>query len=88
MGFLSPAFLAALAQIMLVNIVLSGDNGALGIGSIGSICGPLIGAALLSFHWEMRHVFLMAAISPVIASAAALMLARTHGSGGVQAVAA
>ena len=55
----------------------TGVGWALGIGRVGSICGPLIGAALLSTHWEMRHVFLLSAIPVSIAAIAALFLSRT-----------
>ena len=51
----------------------------MGIGRIGSICGPLIGAALLSFHWEMRHVFLLSAVPVAVAAIAALALSKMSG---------
>ena len=55
----------------------TGVGWALGIGRVGSICGPLIGAALLSTHWEMRHVFMLSAIPVTVAAIAALFLSRT-----------
>lgn len=61
----------------------TGVGWALGIGRIGSICGPLIGAALLSFHWEMRHVFLLSAVPVAIAATAALLLSKMSGIGRV-----
>jgi len=57
----------------------TGVGWALGIGRIGSICGPLIGAALLSFHWEMRHVFLLSAVPVAVAAIAALALSKMSG---------
>jgi MFS transporter, AAHS family, 4-hydroxybenzoate transporter len=52
----------------------TGVGWALGIGRIGSIVGPVLGGVLLSFHWDMRRVFLAAAIPAVIAALAALGL--------------
>jgi AAHS family 4-hydroxybenzoate transporter-like MFS transporter len=52
----------------------TGVGWALGIGRIGSIVGPVLGGVLLSFHWDMRRVFLAAAIPAVIAALAAMGL--------------
>lgn len=52
----------------------TGVGWALGIGRAGSILGPVVGGILLSLHWDMRHLFLVAAVPVLIASVAALIL--------------
>ncbi|MBV9506348.1 MAG: MFS transporter [Acidobacteriia bacterium] len=52
----------------------TGVGWALGIGRIGSIVGPVVGGALLSFDWGMRKVFLVAAIPAALAALAAFAL--------------
>ena len=54
----------------------TGVGWALGIGRIGSIAGPLLGAVLLSSQLEMKSVFQAAAAPPVIAVLAALLASR------------
>jgi MFS transporter, AAHS family, 4-hydroxybenzoate transporter len=49
----------------------TGVGWALGIGRIGSILGPYLGAMLLTPGVQARHVFWAAAIPPCIAAAAA-----------------
>jgi AAHS family 4-hydroxybenzoate transporter-like MFS transporter len=50
----------------------TGVGWALGIGRIGSIVGPVLGGILLSSPLEIKRVFWVAAIPPVIAAVAAL----------------
>jgi AAHS family 4-hydroxybenzoate transporter-like MFS transporter len=52
----------------------TGVGWALGIGRIGSIIGPAIGGLLLSLHWPMREIFLVAAVPVLIASVASLII--------------
>ncbi|MFL5363504.1 MAG: MFS transporter [Myxococcales bacterium] len=52
----------------------TGVGWALGIGRIGSIVGPLIGGWLFALHWDIRHIFLVAAGPALIAAAAALTI--------------
>ena len=52
----------------------TGVGWSLGIGRIGSIVGPMLGAVLLSSHMEMKRVFWAAAVPPVIAVIAALVV--------------
>jgi AAHS family 4-hydroxybenzoate transporter-like MFS transporter len=54
----------------------TGVGWALGIGRIGSIVGPMLGAVLLSSQLEMKRVFWAAAVPPVIAVIAALLVNR------------
>ena len=52
----------------------TGVGWALGIGRIGSIVGPMIGGQLLSLHWPIRQIFLVAAAPVLIASLSALCI--------------
>ena len=54
----------------------TGVGWCLGIGRIGSIVGPVVGGVLLSSRLEMRHVFWAAAVPPLIAVTAALVVNR------------
>ena len=56
----------------------TGVGWALGIGRVGSIIGPLLGAILLGFEQETRRIFWAAAIPVLIASAAGFLAARTQ----------
>lgn len=60
----------------------TGTGWALGIGRIGSIVGPLVGGLLLSSELDVKRVFWVAAIPPVIAAVASLAVtSRPHRSG-------
>jgi AAHS family 4-hydroxybenzoate transporter-like MFS transporter len=52
----------------------TGVGWSLGIGRVGSIIGPIVGGVLLSLQWDMRELFLVAAIPAFIASVAAWIL--------------
>jgi MFS transporter, AAHS family, 4-hydroxybenzoate transporter len=52
----------------------TGVGWALGIGRIGSIVGPVIGGVAMSFHLELRDIFLYAAVPAVGAAIAILAL--------------
>ena len=54
----------------------TGIGAALGIGRIGAIIGPLIGSAMFSAHWSNESVFRATAIPALIATLAALLLAK------------
>ena len=54
----------------------TGVGWSLGIGRLGSIVGPMLGAVLLSSEPQMKSVFATAAIPPVIAVIAALAVTR------------
>ncbi len=54
----------------------TGVGWSLGIGRIGSIAGPMLGAALLGSHTEIKQVFWAAAVPPAIAAIAVLMVNR------------
>jgi AAHS family 4-hydroxybenzoate transporter-like MFS transporter len=53
----------------------TGVGSGLGIGRIGSIVGPLIGAALLARNWTTRDLFLAAAV-PALVSAVVMFVLR------------
>jgi AAHS family 4-hydroxybenzoate transporter-like MFS transporter len=52
----------------------TGVGWSLGIGRIGSVLGPVIGGMLLSMHWDMSHLFLVAAVPVFVAGIAALII--------------
>jgi len=56
----------------------TGVGWALGIGRVGSVIGPLLGGALLSFEHQTRRVFWAAAIPVLIASAAGFLASRVQ----------
>ena len=58
----------------------TGVGWALGIGRVGSIIGPLVGGALLSFQKDTRRVFWAAAIPVLIASVASFFASRAEPS--------
>jgi AAHS family 4-hydroxybenzoate transporter-like MFS transporter len=47
---------------------------ATGIGRIGSICGPILGAYLVSMHWPTAHILYAAMIPAWIAAVATALL--------------
>jgi AAHS family 4-hydroxybenzoate transporter-like MFS transporter len=52
----------------------TGTGWALGIGRIGSIVGPLVGGLLLSSELEVKRVFWVAAVPPLIAAVASFVV--------------
>jgi len=52
----------------------TGAGWALGIGRIGSIVGPLVGGLLLSSELEVKRVFWVAALPPLIAAVASFVV--------------
>jgi len=54
----------------------TGIGAALGIGRIGGITGPLLGATMLGAHWSDEAVFYAAAVPAAIAALSALLLAK------------
>jgi len=67
---------AMAAQLYPTSIRSTGVGWSLGIGRIGSIVGPMLGAILLSSHMEVREVFWAAAVPPGIAAIAAMLVNR------------
>jgi AAHS family 4-hydroxybenzoate transporter-like MFS transporter len=65
---------AMAAESYATSIRSTGVGWSLGIGRIGSIVGPVVGGVLLSSHLEMRRVFWVAAVPPLIAVAALVAL--------------
>lgn len=56
----------------------TGIGWGLGVGRIGSICGPLLGGAALMGGWSAREILAAGAI-PAICAAAAVALSGTYG---------
>jgi AAHS family 4-hydroxybenzoate transporter-like MFS transporter len=67
---------ALAAELYPTRIRSTGVGWSLGIGRIGSIVGPMLGAKLLSSHLEVRQVFWAAAVPPSIAIIAAMLVNR------------
>jgi AAHS family 4-hydroxybenzoate transporter-like MFS transporter len=67
---------AMAAELYPTSIRSTGVGWSLGIGRIGSIAGPLLGAMLLSSRLEVRQVFWAAAVPPGIAVIAAILVNR------------
>ncbi|MEW6346630.1 MAG: MFS transporter [Pseudomonadota bacterium] len=67
---------ALAAEIYPIHMRATGVGCAVGIGRIGSICGPLIGGILLELHWSVSEVFL-AGIVPAVVAAVAVALRRS-----------
>lgn len=53
---------------------VTGVGWALGIGRAGSVVGPVVGGLLLSQQWEVKHLFMVAAVPVVIASVASFAI--------------
>lgn len=64
---------ALAAEIYPVHMRATGVGCSVGIGRVGSICGPLAGGALLRLHWSVSEVFL-AGIAPAVVAAIAIAL--------------
>jgi AAHS family 4-hydroxybenzoate transporter-like MFS transporter len=54
----------------------TGVGWALAVGRIGSIVGPAVGGMLLATHVDIRTIFLSAAVPPLFAAAAYLVMGR------------
>jgi AAHS family 4-hydroxybenzoate transporter-like MFS transporter len=65
----------------------TGVGWAYGVGRLGSIVGPILGGVLLTLHWSMQNLFLMAAIPLIFATAAIILLGRTNHESSFDAVA-
>lgn len=68
-------FNALAAEIYPTHMRASGVGCAVGIGRIGSICGPLLGGVMLGLQWDVSHIF-MAGIVPALIAAAAVAVNR------------
>lgn len=67
---------AMAAELYPTSIRSTGVGWSLGIGRIGSIVGPMLGATLLSSHLDVRQVFWAAAVPPGIAVIAVMLVNR------------
>jgi AAHS family 4-hydroxybenzoate transporter-like MFS transporter len=79
---------AMAAESYMTSIRSTGVGWSLGIGRIGSIVGPVVGGILLSSHLEMRRVFWAAALPPLIAVVALVVLnqrTKRHATGSATA---
>jgi len=65
---------ALAAALYPTTIRSTGVGWAYGIGRIGSIVGPLLGGVLLTLHWDMRDLFLIAAVPLSLAGLAIWLL--------------
>jgi AAHS family 4-hydroxybenzoate transporter-like MFS transporter len=63
----------------------TGVGWGFGIGRIGSIISPGIAGMLVAMHWEPAHLFRVAAIPTLTASAAAYLVMRTLAGRGLRA---
>jgi AAHS family 4-hydroxybenzoate transporter-like MFS transporter len=52
----------------------TGAGAALGIGRVGSLSGPLVGAAVLGMHWPAQNMFYVPLLPLAIAAAATFIL--------------
>jgi MFS transporter, AAHS family, 4-hydroxybenzoate transporter len=67
---------ALAAALYPTSVRSTGVGWAYGIGRIGSIVGPVVGGVLLTLHWGMRDLFLIAAIPLACAAIAVAFLAQ------------
>jgi AAHS family 4-hydroxybenzoate transporter-like MFS transporter len=68
------AFNAFVGRFYPTRVRATGIGWALGVGRLGGIAGPLLGAALLSLRLPTQQLFLCAAVPPVIAALAIVMV--------------
>ncbi|MGO4303217.1 MFS transporter [Cupriavidus sp. RAF12] len=62
---------ALAAEIYPTHMRATGVGCAIGMGRIGSICGPLLGGVMLGLQWDVAHIFL-AGIVPALVAAIAI----------------
>jgi AAHS family 4-hydroxybenzoate transporter-like MFS transporter len=65
------------AKFYPTSIRATGVGWALAVGRIGSIVGPVVGGILLSTKVDIRTIFLVAAVPPLVAAGAYLAMGRT-----------
>jgi AAHS family 4-hydroxybenzoate transporter-like MFS transporter len=65
------------AKFYPTSIRATGVGWALAVGRIGSIVGPSVGGILLATKVDVRTIFLFAAVPPLVAAAAYLVMGRT-----------
>lgn len=65
------------AKFYPASIRATGVGWALAVGRLGSIVGPVVGGILLSTHVDIRTIFLVAAVPPLVAAAAYLSMGRS-----------
>jgi AAHS family 4-hydroxybenzoate transporter-like MFS transporter len=66
------------AKLYPTSIRATGVGWALAVGRIGSIVGPVVGGILLSTKVDIRTIFLVAAVPPLVAAGAYLAMGRTR----------
>jgi AAHS family 4-hydroxybenzoate transporter-like MFS transporter len=64
------------AKFYPTSIRATGVGWALAVGRIGSIVGPVVGGILLSTKVDIRTIFLVAAVPPLVAAGAYLAMGR------------
>jgi len=64
------------AKFYPTSIRATGVGWALAVGRIGSIVGPVVGGILLSTHVDIRTIFLVAAVPPLVAAGAYFAMGR------------
>lgn len=64
---------ALAAGLYPTSIRSTGVGWAYGVGRIGSIFGPILGGVVIALRWDMKSLFLIAAV-PLIVAAIAIML--------------
>ena len=65
------------AKFYPMSIRATGVGWALAVGRIGSIVGPVVGGILLATHIDIRTIFLVAAVPPLVAMVAYLAMGRS-----------
>jgi len=65
------------AKFYPMSIRATGVGWALAVGRIGSIVGPVVGGILLATHIDIRTIFLVAAVPPLVAMGAYLAMGRS-----------
>lgn len=72
---------AAAALFYPTGIRSTGVGWSLGIGRLGAIIGPLVGAFLVSLHWATASIFLLGSVPLFCAMAAAIAIAFAYRGG-------
>lgn len=61
---------ALAAETYPTSIRATGAGWALGVGRLGSIAGPIVGGAMVGWHWNPQQMFLATALPGLLAAAA------------------
>ncbi len=71
---------ALTAGVYPTEVRATGVGWALGLGRVGSIVGPMVGAWLIALEWQTRPLFMVAAVPAVVAALAAFLVDRVRRS--------